>query len=279
MHINYVNTIKKNSLGITGILLLFFMSLLAFIAPVLAQYSPVEPSTQTLAFPSASHWLGTNDIGQDIFSRLIYGARTSLLIAAGAGSLTAFIGAFLGISAALAGGICEKIIMRAADILLIIPNMVVIILVAAYLRPGIAALILVIAVFGWQGNARVIRSQALSLKERAHVAAAKAFGAGNLYILFKHIIPDLFPLITTSFIYHARRAVFMEAGLAFLGISDPAVISWGTMLNRALDFSYLNNWYWLIPPGAALSITIVSFTFLGYALEETIDLRLGDKNA
>jgi peptide/nickel transport system permease protein len=107
-----------------------------------------------------------------------------------------------------------------------------------------------------------------------HVSAAKAFGAGNLYILKNHIVPDMGPILIAGFVQHARRAVFMEAGLAFLGIADPTMISWGTMLNHALQFSYMNMWFWILSPGIILSFTVLTFSFLGYSLETILNPRL-----
>lgn len=120
-----------------------------------------------------------------------------------------------------------------------------------------------------------MRAQALSLKERGHVAAARSFGAHHFYIAWRHIVPDLGPILLVDFIYSVRRAVFMEAGLAFLGITDPTVVSWGMMMRDALSFSYLNVWqWWLVPTGVALSLTIIGLTFVGHAAEPVIEPRL-----
>ncbi|MBZ4687910.1 MAG: peptide/nickel transport system permease protein [Clostridia bacterium] len=274
MHVDYFNCVKKNNMGRMGLILLVIISTIAIFAPLLTFYHPAETSPNTLQFPSAKHPLGTNDIGQDILSRVLYGARTTLVVAFLVGITSTLLSAFLGGTAALFGGLYERIVMRIADVFLTLPSILVIILITSYVRPGLLMLVIVISAFSWQGGARVIRAQTLSLKNKAHIAAARTFGAGNLYILRKHILPDLGPLMVAGFVQHARRAVFMEAGLAFLGICDPTTVSWGIMLNRALEFAYLNVWYWLLPPGLALSLTVLSFTFLGYALEETVNPRL-----
>ncbi len=277
MHIDYVGSIKKNYLGRIGVIILLFMVFIAFVAPLLPIQSPIQPSVETLQGPSAKHWLGTNEIGQDIFSRIIFGARTSLSIALLVGTFTTIISAVLGGTSALFGGLYERVVMRIADIFLTLPNIIVIILIAAYIRPGIWLFAIIISVLSWQGGARVIRAQTHSLKNRAHIHAARTFGASNFYILFKHIIPDLAPILIVEFIQSARRAVFMEAGLAFLGILDPTIISWGVMLNRALEFSYLGVWNWLLPPGIALAMTIVAFTFVGYVMEEILNPNLQER--
>ncbi|GAW92504.1 ABC transporter permease [Calderihabitans maritimus] len=275
MHIDYLSSIKKNNMGLAGMCLLGMMCMVAVVAPLLTVHSPVAPSTNTLATPSPEHLLGTNDIGQDILSRVIYGTRTSLTVAFLAGLLTTILSTFLGGTAALIGGAYERFIMRMADVFLTLPNIMVIILIAAYVRPSIGILVIVLSAFSWQGSARVIRSQVLSLKQRPHIWAARTFGAGKFYLLAKHIIPDLVPMMIAVFVQHARRAVFMEAGLAFLGITDPTMVSWGTMLKKALEFSYLGVWHWLLPPGIALSLTVISFAFVGYALEQALNPRLG----
>jgi len=275
MHINYLQGIKKNVLGLSGLCLLVALSLVALLAPLLTLHSPDAPSTFILAAPSAEHWLGTNDIGQDIFSRLIYGARTSLIVAIFTGLLTTMLSTLIGGSAALIGGSYQRFVLRTIDVFLTLPHIIVIMLVASFVRPGTGMLIIVLAVFSWPGSARIIRSQVLSLKQRPHIWAARTFGAGKSYLLIKHIIPDLLPIMVSVFVQHSRRAVFMEAGLAFLGITDPTIVSWGTMLNKALEFSYLGLWNWLLPPGIALSLTVIAFAFVGYTLEQIMNPRLG----
>ena len=258
------------------------MIVLAVLAPVLTGYDPAAYSGSILSPPSWQHLLGTNDVGHDVWSRLIYGARTSLLVGAGAAVLSTFISILIGCIAALFGGLYDRIVMRTVDALLVIPPVLIIILVAAYLRPNILLLIILLGCLLWPGGARVVRAQTLSLQERLHVNAARTFGAGWMHLLLRHIIPDLGPIIIAMAIQDARRAVFMEAGLSFLGVADPGLISWGKMIHSALGFTYLNAWkWWLIPPGLALAITITALTFTGYSLEKALNPRLkkGDNHA
>ena len=155
------------------------------------------------------------------------------------------------------------------------PVDLMVILVAAYVKPDLPVLILLLAVLSWQGGARVIRAQALSLKERGHVNASRTFGASRSYIAWRHVVPDLGPILLVEFIYGVRRAVFIEAGLAFLGIGDPTLVSWGIMMRDAMSFSYLNVWqWWLVPAGVALSLTIIGLTFVSHAAESVLDPRL-----
>lgn len=275
MHIDVKREIKESRPGQTGLVILLVVVLAAVLAPLLAGHDPQETSTASLVAPSWSHWLGTNHVGQDIWSRLLFGARTSLLVGFSVGILATLLGTVFGVSAAMLGGLYDRVVMRIVDAFIVIPMVMVVILVAAYLKPGIAILILLLSLLSWQGGARILRAQALSLKEHGHVAAARGFGAGWLYIAWRHIVPDLGPILLVDFIYGVRRAVFMEAGLAFLGISDPNLVSWGMMMRDALSFSYLNVWpWWLVPPGVALSLTIIGLTFIGHAAEPVLEPRL-----
>jgi len=276
MHDRLRDKLKKDFLGKLGLIWITIFVVLALIAPFITK----EPEAHSLLIfkpPSFDNLLGTNDVGQDIWSRLIWGTRTSIIVAIGVGVLTTTLSAIIGVSAGFFGGLYEKIIMRIVDALLVIPTIIVLILVAAFIKPSIWTLIFLISLLHWQGGARVFRAQTLSLKERMRIYAAKTFGASRWYIIFRHIIPDITAILIVSFIHNLRMAVFMEAGLAFIGIADPLMISWGMMIHHALKFYYLPVWkWWLLPPGIALSLLILSFTFLGHSLEKKIEPRLRD---
>jgi peptide/nickel transport system permease protein len=279
MHIRYWEKLEKDPLGKTGLTLVIFFVVLATIVPLITQ-NPTAQTSLIFKPPSIAHPLGTNDVGQDIWSRLVWGARTSFLVGLGVGVLSTILATLLGASAALIGGWYEEVVMRTVDTLLVIPTVILVILIAAFITPNIWLLIVVISLFRWQGGARIIRAQTLSLRKSMHISAAKSFGASASYILFRHIIPDLGPILVVSFIYSCRMAIFMEAGLAFIGISDPSVVSWGKMMHYALKFYYLDVWkWWLLPTGTALSAFILSFTLLSYCLEKAMDPRLREGNA
>jgi len=226
MHVDLKKEVTRSSAGRFGIAAFALIVLLAVFAPLLSGYDPIGQSAHSFLAPSWSHLLGTNHVGQDIWSQLVYGARTSLLVGISVALLSTLLGAIVGTSAALIGGTYDSIVMRIVDALIVIPIIIVLILVAAYLRPNMWTIIILLSLLGWQGGARIVRAQALSLKEEMHVAAARSFGAGTLYLMYRHIVPDLSPILLVDFIYSMRRAVFMEAGLAFIGISDPNVVSW-----------------------------------------------------
>jgi peptide/nickel transport system permease protein len=276
MHVDIWHEVTESNVGKAGLILIALMVALALFAPVLSPYSPRE-NTDTPAFsrPSEEHWLGTNDARQDIWTQLLYGARTSLSVGFGVALLSTLIGIIIGGTAAIFGGLYDRFWMRVVDATIAIPDMIVIILVAAYFRPNVLLMILLLSALSWPEGARVIRAQTLTLKERMHVSAARTFGAGWSHLLFRHIIPDLGPILVAMMIQDARRAVFMEAGLSFLGISDPSVMSWGKMMQYARVFTYLEVWkWWLLPTGLALSLTLIGLSFTGFALESALDPRL-----
>ena len=275
MHIDPLGEISHDPLAKIGLFMLAIITLMAIFAPLLSNYSPHDYTGKIFSPPGRDHPLGTDSMGQDIWVRLLYGARTSLLVAGAVALLSSSLSVLVGATAALAGGLYERFCMRIVDAMISLPTIIVMILVAAYLRPSLPLLILLISAFSWPGGARIIRSQVLSLKERMHINAARTFGAGKRHIIITHIIPDLSPIISALMMQDARRAVFMEAGLAFLGVSDPMVISWGKMMNQALAFTYLDVWqWWLVPTGLALSATLVAISLLSFSLETAIDPRL-----
>lgn len=275
MHIQPLNELRKNlSWRITSKILIALI-LLAIFAPWLAPVDPNRQTREAFQSPSVDHFLGTNHVGQDNWSRLVYGARTSLMVGFSVALLATLIGVLVGGTTALRRGLYDLILMRVVDALLIIPAIVILILITAYLKPTLALLVVLISIFSWPAGARIVRAQTLSLKERAHIWAARSFGGSRGYILRRHILPELGPILVVEFIHNFRRAVFMEAGLAFLGICDPMTVSWGAMIKNAVDYSYMNAWlWWLIPAGGALSATILSLAWIGHSLEPILEPRL-----
>jgi len=280
MHVDPIGEISHDPLARIGLLMLAIITLMAIFAPLLSSYSPNDYTGKIFSPPTMDHPLGTDSMGQDIWVRLLYGARTSLVVAGAVALLSSSLSVLVGATAALAGGLYERFCMRIVDAMISLPTIIVMILVAAYLRPSLPLLILLISAFTWPGGARIVRSQVLSLKERMHINAARTFGAGWRHIVSTHIIPDLSPIISALMMQDARRAVFMEAGLAFLGVSDPMVISWGKMMHQALAFTYLDVWqWWLVPTGLALSATLIGISFLSCSLETAMNPRLKKDHA
>ncbi len=269
MHIRYGKKLTTG-IGAWGTGLLLFWAGIALLGGIVAPHAADAYVGKAFLPPDAAHWLGTNDVGQDIASQLLAGARTSLLVALGAALGSALLGALLGAGGALAGGWLERFTARLMDVGLVIPPVLAAMLAAAYLQPGLPMLVAILAFFFWPATGRLLRAQTLLLRESGPATAARTFGAGKWYVLRRHILPDLAPVLSAAMIHDARRAVFLEAGLAFLGISDPTSPSWGRMIQQALAFTYLDVWrWWLLPPGIAVSSLVLAFALIGAGLEET----------
>ncbi len=275
MHTKFFQEFKRNKIGVIGLVILLLLSTSAVLAPVIAPHDPWDYSFHYLQQPSMDHFLGTNDIGYDIFSELLWSLRTSVLFGISVATIACTIGILVGVSAALIGGTYDVIVMRIADALLAIPSILILILIAAYFKPSLFVLIITLSLITWQTVARGIRAQTLSLKTKLHIKAAENMGASTSYVMRKHIIPELFPLYAMGFITKVKIAVFMEAGLSFLGIFDPTTKSLGIMISYATHHLYLDIWFnWLLPPVLSLSLIIISLAFISYAVEEISDPRL-----
>ncbi|MGH4022672.1 MAG: ABC transporter permease, partial [Pseudonocardiaceae bacterium] len=263
-------------LGRTGAVLLTVLFLAAILASLLSWHDPNLPSGLPYQSPTADHPLGTNDIGEDLWAQLLYGARISLLIAL----VAAFVGTALGLVVALVAGYyrgrAEAVLMRIVDLMLGFPFLVLVIVLAAFFGRGLLATILVIAVVIWARPARVLRSQVLKAQQAGHVLAARSMGASTARVLVRHVLPRVAPLAAAQFVRAANIAVLLEASLAFLGLGDPVRVSWGTILHfaNARNAFLTDAWpWWVLPPGLALTGAVVGFAFLGYAVEEWGDPR------
>ena len=253
------------------------VALVAALAPVLAPYDPHAPSGGSLQPPTADHLLGTNDSGQDILSQLIWGARSSAVVAGSAAILGVAVGALVGAAAGLARGALDVILMRVTDIALALPALPLLILIVALAGPSRTTVVVVIALAGWPTVARIVRSQTLTLARRGYVDAARGFGAGPLYVIRRHLLPSVGPLIAANLVYFAATAVVLQAGLAFIGLSDPTEVSWGSLLNRALDHQgvyFTSQWtWWVLPPGLAITLAAAGLAFIGFGLEPRANPR------
>ncbi|GGF97703.1 dipeptide/oligopeptide/nickel ABC transporter permease/ATP-binding protein [Paenibacillus abyssi] len=272
-----MNTPIARYLGFTGFAILVFMLLLAILGPFIVPYDPNELIAPAFQPPSWSYLLGTNDIGQDIFSELIMSARVSLLVGVVSALIATLFGVIAGLVAGYFGGWAETILMRLVDVKLTLPFLPLMIVVAVFLGPGLITQILVIALVIWAPMARELRSQVLTARRRGFVEAAEAIGAGGRYILRRHLLPNVTPLIIPQFVRAANTGILMETSLSFLGLGDPTVKSWGMMLFYANSRSaFLTDaWlWWLLPPGICITLSVLSFSLLGYALEERVRPRL-----
>jgi len=268
----------RRSLGWVGAGLLAVLAGSAVFAPLIARYDPTARSGVPFSPPSAAHLLGTNDTGQDLFAQLLFGARSSLLI----GTLAALLAVAVGFAVALIAGYYRKgveaALMRLVDLMLAFPFFVLVIVLAAFFGQSLLTTTLVIAAVIWARPARVLRSQVIKVREFDHVVAARSMGASGLRVIGRHVLPRVAPLAAAQFVRAANVAVMIEASLAFLGLGDPGRISWGTTLyfaqvrNAVLTDAWL---WWIVPPGLALTAAVIGFAFLGFAIEEWADPRLG----
>ena len=270
----------RHRIGVVGAAMLLVALLMAVFAPLIAPYDPYEAVRVTIFDifqpPSPVHPLGTDDRGKDVFSALVYGSRVSLTVGFSAAAIAIAIGSVVGIVAGYRRGWIGSLLMRITDFFLVIPDLALMIVLVAIIGPSLGTIILVIGVLGWTGTARLVRAQTLSVRERKYVMRAKAVGAGDVHILRRHILPAVLPLMLANMVLVVSIAILEESTLAFLGLGDPTVISWGQMLNFAFERGAVSAgaWWALLAPGFAIVWVVLGTTLLGTALEDAVNPRL-----
>lgn len=267
----------NNRLGRIGFSILALFIVVAIAAPVIAPYNPSERVGMPFMKPSLEHLLGTNDIGQDIFSEVVYGTRISLLIGMLSAIVAVGIGTLIGISSGYFGGKVDTVLMRIVDLTLVLPMLPLMILLAAFLGPSFWNIIVVIGILTWARPARVIRSQVLTIKTKGYIEAVKVAGGRHIYTMIKHILPPTMSIIISQFILVASRSILTEAALSFLGMGDPTKKSWGIILYYAqARGAFLNEaWvWWILPPGLLITLLVIGFAYTGNSLEEIVNPRL-----
>lgn len=251
--------------------------LLAVAGPVLAPFDPQAVAGPSLAAPSATHLLGTNDAGQDVLSQLLVGARVSLVTGVLAAALAVGAGVAVGAVAGLTRGWVDTALMRTVDVFLAVPALPLMIVIAALAGPSRPVIVAVIALAGWPPVARIVRSQSLTLGARGFVGLARGFGGGRSYVVRRHLVPALAPLAAASFVNWAAGAIVLEAGLAFLGLGDPTAVSWGSVLQRGLSHGGIYAgaaWmWWVLPAGLAVTVAALGLAFIGVGLEPRANPR------
>jgi peptide/nickel transport system ATP-binding protein/peptide/nickel transport system permease protein len=263
--------------GLLGVVIVVLLLLIALLAEWLSPYDPSKRVGRPFAAPSAEHRLGTNDIGQDLLSELIYGTRVSLTVGIVAALVAMTIGSTLGVLAGYYPRGLGSLIMRAVDVVLILPFLPLLILLAAYLGRSLLNPVLTIGFVIWAGTARVIRSHVLSVKNQDYVVAAKAMGARDGHIIYQHLLPQVALLAIGQFVQATSGAILLEAALSFLGLGDPVQKSWGTMLYwaQARGAFMTPAWiWWVLPPGLLIGAASLGFALIGFALEQHINPRL-----
>jgi peptide/nickel transport system permease protein len=272
--------LKRNRMGIFGLIMVLLAIGMALFAPWLAPYDPKAPVKVTIddiyAPPSPEHWLGTDDAAKDVLSNFIFGSRVSLTVGFFASFISLFIGGTIGIVAGFYGGRVENGLMRFTDIMLVIPDLPLAVVLVAITKPSLFNIIFVIGIIGWTGTARLVRSQTLSVKERKFILRAKSIGAGQFYIIRRHLLPLVLPLMVVNTVLVISLAILNESALSFLGLSDPTTLSWGQMLNFAFTRGAMSAgaWWALVPPGFGIVWVVLGCTLLGHGMEQILNPRL-----
>lgn len=269
----------RNKLALIAAFVLIIIIFAAIFAPQLATHDPSKQVLRDrLAPPSLNNYLGTDDLGRDIFSRLLYGARVSLLVGflSVAGSLT--IGTIYGAISGYYGGRVDNIMMRIVDVFIAFPSLFLLITVVTILEPSIFNIIVVFIIFGWTGSARLIRGEFLSLKKRDFVDAARVMGASDFRIIFRHILPNAIAPIIVAGSLGVAGTILGESALSFLGLGvQPPDASWGNMLQGAQNFTIMiEAWWYPLFPGLMIFITVLCLNFIGNGLRDALDPRMKD---
>ena len=266
---------RRNRFAVGGGLLVLFLFLIALLAPVISPYDPGHIDTNILLQPpSSEHWLGTDELGRDVFSRMMYGARISLMVGFVAVGIATVIGVVIGAVSGYYGGWVDEIMMRFVDVMLTFPSFFLILAVIAMLEPSIMNVMVVIGITGWMGVARLVRAEFLSLRKRDFVAAAQSIGQSDFAIIFKHILPNAMAPVLVSATLGIAGAILTESALSFLGIGvQPPTPSWGSILTEGKN--YIEFAWWLsLFPGLAILFTVLGYNLLGEGLRDALDVRL-----
>lgn len=271
-----IRMIRANLTASIGFVVLLLIVAAAIAAPLLAPTELYQRVGERFAAPSASHPLGLDDGGQDIRTLLLYSTRVTLLVGFGATLLAVTIGGLIGVLAGYVGGRADGALMRFTDLFLVIPEVPLMMIIAAVWGAGVGKLILVIGIILWTWTARVVRAQAKSTRERLYVKRARALGAGHWHTVTRHLLPQLAPLLVVSGVLAFAVAVFDETALSFLGLGDPSKPSLGRMIALASSAGAVSNgaWWAILYPGLVVTAIILSLTMLGTALEDALNPRL-----
>jgi peptide/nickel transport system permease protein len=270
-------TLWSNGKARVGLILLGCFILMALLAPVVVPHSPTSTSFTPYQGPSASNWFGTTGNGQDVFSQFLYGARVSLLVGLIAGLGATLVAVTLGLIAGYRPGIVDNVLSFITNLALVLPGIPLMIILAAYIPSrSVWTIVLVVALTAWATGARVIRSQAVTLRTRDFVTSAVFSGERLGRVVFREILPNMTSLVAASFFSAATAAVMAEASLEFLGLGNPATISWGTILYQAQQQNSLltGQWVMILAPGLAIALLALSFTLINYGVDALSNPRL-----
>ena len=277
-----VRAVGRRPLGAFGLITIAIVVAMAMLGPALAPQDPLATSSFDFANrmqpPSSAHWLGTDESGRDLFSQFLLGARVSLIVGLVAGLASAGIGAVVGICAGYFGGWTDRGLTFLDDWFLVLPFVPFAVLIAALFQddaqeiPGgrTGIIVIVLAITGWAGTTRIVRAQVLSLRERQFVERARSQGASHLWIMRRHILPNVMPIVWANSVLIVALAVLGEAGLSYFGLGDPDAFSWGTVLYNGFQAGAINQgaWWYVVPPGLAITLFVLAFFAVGQVVED-----------
>jgi peptide/nickel transport system permease protein len=271
----FLSRLRANRLAMAGAAVVVVLILVALLAPVIVPHDPHAIDVNAILLPpSPQHLFGTDELGRDVFSRMVYGARVSLQVGFVAAGLATLVGVILGALAGYYGGKVEALIMRFTDMMLCFPTFFLILAVIALLEPSIINIMAVIGLTSWMGVARLVRAEFLSLKERDYVVAARSLGASDTRIIFRHILPNSLAPVLVALTLGVAGAILTESGLSFLGLGvQPPLASWGNILNQGKANIEIAWWLSLFP-GLAILVTVLGYNLLGEGIRDALDPRL-----
>ncbi|MFC9444119.1 MULTISPECIES: ABC transporter permease [unclassified Brevibacterium] len=271
---------RTDTPAMIGAIVLLLFVLMAIFAPVIAPASMLDVTKQLdvprYAPPSLAHPLGTDDLGREIWARIVWGSRVSLLVGVAATLMSMVIGTLMGLAGGHFTGIVGAVVMRLIDFFLVLPSLLLAIVLSTVLDRGVFTIVVAIGIASWASTARIVRSQTLSVESRLYIERARILGAGHRHILVKHLLPAVMPLVLANTTLMVGSAIIAESTLAFLGLGDPGSESWGTILKNSMDASAATSGYWwyVLPPGIAILLVVLAFTMVGRALEAIINPTL-----
>ena len=278
----FFKEVWHNKMARVGIIIIGFFVLMAILGPLLMPFKTTDLAdsrADVFNAPSFEHLLGTDNQGRDVLAYLVNGARSSLMVGLTATIISMVLGTIIGIAAGYLGGWIDNLLMRVTDFFLVLPWLPFCMVLAAILGNSVWNIILVIGLTGWSSTARVIRAQTLSVKEQQYVERTVSIGAKKGYIMMKHILPNVFPLVFSEGILIVSSSILTETSLAFLGLGDPTNPSWGTMLNDAYSTGAMTvgAWWYFITPGICVILVALGFTLMGYAFDEILNPKLKER--
>lgn len=274
-HQVFWNRFRTNRFAMAGALLILFLFIISLLAPYMAPYGPDDLDLYNVLMPpSAAHWFGTDDLGRDVLTRIIYGARISLKVGFVAVGIAVAIGTVFGLVSGYYSGRLDNFLMRIVDIMLCFPTFFLILAVIAFLEQSIWYIMIIIGLTGWMGVARLVRAEVLSIRERDYIMAIRALGASDARIIFRHILPNAMSPVLVSATLGVAGAILTESALSFLGIGvPPPTPSWGNILTAGKE--YIEFAWWLtLYPGLAITVTVLAYYLVGEGIRDALDPRL-----